>query len=415
MEPDPMDRADARPRIRPLTEGSSAELTAEADRFAHERISAQFSTEPVNEPAAEDLLRRAYAAGGLEPPGHIHWLDGPLELVAVLAAGCKWVYVDDEYRERVPHCVWDDTRLDADEIALMGNGPPYDVTASIDYRLGRLALQAEAGVRARMVTPSGKPAYDGIKGGVWSRVVTPVWRAVRENVGERLWRAVADAARCPLSPWVRDSFWGTVDYSTWHSIRAYDEAPTLAQVRFYDEYFKPNQAGALARLNELVSGYWLGRSLALLVRRPRLLALDSAGRLHGETAPSVEYLDGWGFWAWHGVEVPEKVIVAPEELTRDDFLYAPNVEARRIIQERMGERFVPEIGGAFVDSSAGGVLYAVDLPGDPDRVAHYLQVQDPSTGREYYLRVPPDIATAEAALAWTFGMRVDEYRPARES
>jgi hypothetical protein len=412
---EPTDRPNSRPRIRPRAEAHSPQLTAEADRFTQERIRAQLSTEPVDEPAAEDLLRQVYAAARLEPPGHIHWLDGPLELVAVLASDYPWAYVDDEYRDRVPHCVWDDARIDADELGLMRDGPTYNIAASIDFRLGRLKRQAEESVRARMVAVGGKYACTGVDGGVWSRVAMPIWQTVRENVGERLWRAVADAARCPLSPWVRDSFWGTAVYSTWHSIRAYDEAPTLAKVRFYDEYFEPNQAGPLARFNALASGYWLGRSVALLVRRPRLLTLDDEGRLHGETARCVEYCDGWGFWAWHGVEVAEEVILAPDELTRDDFLNERDVEVRRVIMERMGERFVPEIGGKYVDSSVHGVLYEIELPGDPDGVARYLHVQDPSTGREYYLRVPPDIATAKEASAWTFGLSTGEYHPAQES
>jgi hypothetical protein len=42
-------------------------------------------------------------------------------------------------------------------------------------------------------------------------------------------------------------------------------------------------------------------------------------------------------------------------------------------------------------------------------------VQDASTDREYYLRVPPTIQTVEEAVAWTFGLTAGEYRPARET
>lgn len=113
--------------------------------------------------------------------------------------------------------------------------------------------------------------------------------------------------------------------------------------------------------------------------------------------------------------MPEQVICAPDRLTRDDFFDEENVEARRIIQERMGERFVWEIGARFVDGGPRGVLYEVDLPGDRERVARYVQVQDVSTQREYYLRVPPTIQTAAEAVAWTFGLSRDEYHPAQES
>ena len=66
------------------------------------------------------------------------------------------------------------------------------------------------------------------------------------------------------------------------------------------------------------------------------------------------HLAGWGIYAWHGVRVPKQVILAPEQLSREDFLNEPNVEVRRVIQERMGERFVSELGGVMLDRSPGG-------------------------------------------------------------
>ena len=85
------------------------------------------------------------------------------------------------------------------------------------------------------------------------------------------------------------------------------------------------------------------------------------GRLHSATGQCMEYRDGWGFYAWHGVRVPERVILAPEQLTREDFLQEPNVEVRRVMQERMGERFVRELGGQVIDTGPRGTLYEVAL------------------------------------------------------
>jgi hypothetical protein len=42
-------------------------------------------------------------------------------------------------------------------------------------------------------------------------------------------------------------------------------------------------------------------------------------------------------------------------------------------------------------------------------------VQDASTPHQYYLRVPPTIQTAAEAVAWSFGLAVEEYHPAQES
>jgi len=403
-----MESVDPRFRLRPEQLALTSAQVAEAERFVSERIQAHLATTPVDEDAAEDLLRQAYAAAGVAAPNHIHWLDGPLELVAALVAEDWWVSIEDAYRDRVPHCVWDDSQLDQAEIGLLGRG----VLESVDYRIRQVAQQTEKRVRVRFDPRTAA----GLMGEIRSRIGNGVWDPLQANVGERIWRAVADAAGRPLSPWFRDSVWGRIDFSLWHTICAYDRAYLQLEMRYFNTYLAPNEASALAQFNEMVSGYWLGRAVALLVRKPRFLAFDDAGRLHSATGRCVEYPDGWGFFAWHGVGVSEQVILEPDTLTRADFFGERNVEARRIIQERMGaEKFVWELAATYINSSPQGVLYEVELPDDPDEVARYVQVLDPSTGREYFLRVPPSIQTAAEAIAWTFGFRSSEYRPARES
>lgn len=91
------------------------------------------------------------------------------------------------------------------------------------------------------------------------------------------------------------------------------------------------------------------------------------------------------------------------------------MEVRRIIQERMGERFVKAIGAKTIHKSKRGVLVEVDLKDDPDKVARYAHVKDSSTARKYYLRVPPSIKTIDEAVAWTFGLDEKDYQPSKES
>jgi hypothetical protein len=385
---------------------------AEASHFAEACIQTQLSTDPVDEVAAEAFLRQAYAAVKLAPPRHIHWLDGPLELVAVLGHDEAEIVVEDAVKARVPQCVWDDASREGQEMNALQEGGRTGILSTVDFRVSRIWERVEKSLppHFRTNSPVMQPGW-----GVWSHLSHLVWERVRDAVGWSIWHAVADRVRCPLPERIWDRFWNRADFARFLGIRAYYAAHTLAGLRFYDTYFAPNQARSLFAFNQLVSGYWLGRNLALVVRRPRLLSRDEAGRLHSATGKAVEYPDGWGCYAWHGTPVPERFILAPEGLTREDFLNEPNIEMRRVIQERMGTRFVEELAGTVIDAGPRGTLYEVELRDDPEEVAHYVQVHDMSTERVYYLRVPPTIQSAAAAVAWTFGLNSDAYRPAQES
>jgi hypothetical protein len=353
-----------------LTPEQQAAARVAADRFDEECIQAHLSTEPVDEQTAEACLRQAYERAGQAAPQQIHWLDGPCQLVAVLASKRSWLRIEDSVRESISPSVWESLR-DNTEIGSLETGAP--VLNSVDYRVTRMRIHAQILKHTH---------------GLNHRV----WEAVRERVGERIWQAVADEVNWPLSPWIRNSSWGNDDYAIWHSIRAYDEAPSLSLAPYLGSPIALEKGLPLAHFNQMVSGYWCA------------------------TGRCVEYRDGWGFFAWHGVPVAERVILEPDALTREDFLGERNLEARRVIQERMGaERFVWELAATYIDGAAQGVLYEVQLPDDAEEVARYVQVADPSTGREYFLRVPPSIQSAAEAVAWTFGRTTTEYHPAQES
>jgi hypothetical protein len=373
-----------------LTPEQTAEAEATAERFDDAYIQAQLSIEPVDEHKAETFLRQAYRAVGLPPPSAICWLDGPLQLVALLAGERTWLHIEDSVKDSIPGRIWDSVK-DSDEIGHIEDGK--GVIYSVDYRVSRAQIRAgSSGIRLN------------------------VWDLVRERVGWSIWQGLGDSVHWSVGPLIRATGWGNEDYSLWHSIRAYDEAAGMAGAQFDDAYVAPHhQARGLTHFNQLVSGYWLGKEMALVVRRPRLLTRDEAGRLHSEVGKCIEYHDGWGFFAWHGVRVPEEVIFYPEYLMRQDWSTARNAEVRRVIQERMGERFMPEVGGKYIDGGPHGVLYEVALPEDPERVARYVQVQDTSSSRYYFLRVPPTIQTAAEAVAWSFGLSIEEYDPIQET
>jgi hypothetical protein len=339
-----------------------------AQQFAQERINSMLSCTAIDEHEAEHHLQGAYRVAGLPAP-HFLWFDSP---IAFIVAHFPQV------RAPVGDPVW-------------------------------------AQVRDQVGAQVGAPVWAQ----VWAQVGAPVWAQVRAQVGDPVWAQVRAQVRAPVWAQVRaqvgDPVWAPVGDPVWASTLAYYDANWLAFYQFFHEVFADNDLIHLALFNEMVSGYRLGSKEAWLVRKPIRLERDAQGRLHSESGKCMEYRDGWGFYAWHGVRCPEKIILHPEQLTKDDWMHEENLEIRRVIQERMGDRFVVILDGKIIDKGVRGTLYEVDVTPDPERIAMYLHVKDSSTDREYYLRVPPTVKTAQEACAWTFGLSEEAYQPVQEA
>jgi len=63
-------------------------------------------------------------------------------------------------------------------------------------------------------------------------------------------------------------------------------------------------------------GWWWGFEKAvILTEKPIFLARDTENRLHCVDKAAIEYSDGFGVYAWHGVRVPEWIIKQPDTIT----------------------------------------------------------------------------------------------------
>ncbi len=122
---------------------------------------------------------------------------------------------------------------------------------------------------------------------------------------------------------------------------------------------------------------------------------------------------------WRGVRVDERIALRPHELTAREALQEPNAERRRVMIERMGAlRFVREADPAVLDEDRdpGGErrLLRIELEEDEPLVGLFCQC--PSTGRQYLIRVPPQMKSCHQAAAWIAGF--DEpslYQPCLET
>ena len=159
-------------------------------------------------------------------------------------------------------------------------------------------------------------------------------------------------------------------------------------------------------------GYRVEWEDVLYVAPTPLVLIDEQNRYHSETKPAIRWKNGHEFYFIHGVSVNEKIVKYPEKLTKQDWLNEENLEVKRIIQDRMAERFVTEVGGKVISKHKDpriGEIIEIDISPDPEKVARYLHAKDWSTDRMYFLRIPPNISDPEIAQRWTYDVK--DLRP----
>lgn len=346
-------------------ESLTVEQKAYARHHAHQRIEASLSTAAICEQEAEEHLREAYCVANLRLP-RVRWFDSPVAFVEAYCSGMK---------DSKSDSVWEH----------VGAGVGKSVWESV----GDIAWNSES---------------DSVEDSVWADVRRSVWA----SVGGIVWEGVRNSIEANAL----ESVWDRALESVW----AYEYEDWCCLYRFFHEVFEPNKSIHLALFNEMVSGYRLGRKEAWVVRKPVRLERDERGRLHSEAGMCIQYSDGWGLYAWHGVRCSESLILRPQDISREDWLNERNLELRRVIQERLGnDRFVELVGGRCIDQGERGDLIEIDLGDDPERIARFVRVRDTSTRRVYYLRVPPTTTHADSGVAWTFGLDEAVYHPQQES
>lgn len=106
-------------------------------------------------------------------------------------------------------------------------------------------------------------------------------------------------------------------------------------------------------------------------------------------------------------------VLNDKEVTPKEIIAIPNAEVRRAVVEIVGYEKIVADAQILEKSEADGTLLKIPLEGDEDIML--IHVKDPSTDREYFLRVPPKMKTARQARAWTFGFEEQDFNLEKES
>lgn len=158
---------------------------------------------------------------------------------------------------------------------------------------------------------------------------------------------------------------------------------------------------------------------ASLHQLPETLEVRSWIDIGGTQIPSLPPKSQGAQIQWRSVPIDARIAFQPELIKSEEILAEQNAEKRRVLLERMGyDRFMEQAEAKVLDEDQdrGGSrqLMRVEMAGDEALVC--LSVRDPSTGRQYLLRVPPTMTTCHQAAAWIAGFdNPSDYRPAIET
>lgn len=326
-------------RIKSLT----SEQIAAMPRYVEEWTRIGLCTDPADRPAAEAGIRLAYEAAGLPSP-RIVWTGSPLGN-AIAEDGI------DGYPQ---FPVWDSFR---------------------------------ASVRAEV--------ENSVVDSVWDLVTTLISGLVAGSVGKVGELVMASTKDQAPADSVGSSLFGGQYQAIWLS--AYD---------FYrHECGLQHHTDRLQGLTQIArSAGWLNpcSDVCFISERHNVLNLDRLGLLHCETGPAVAYPDGFSTYAWHGVRVPEAVIMRPETITPEAIAAERNAEVRRCMVERVGhERAIEMLGAREVQRDECGRLLRADGHAWVE-VVNGTEEPD-GTRKRYLLKVPTRFRTARGAVAWTYG------------
>ena len=270
----------------------------------------------------------------------------------------------------------------------------------------------KAGLKAPKVVWCSSPMVQGLtRSIILDKEWASVGASVGDSVGASVWASVGDSVRDSVWASVRDSVYGQHD-AGWLSFYSF----------FRDVFRLKKQTEKLNGLFELAQSCgWIlpHKNICFASERHNILNRDEQGRLHNPSGPALMYPDGFGVWAIHGVRLPEYIIERPQEITCDKIESQQNSEIRRVMIEKYGtSRYLIDSGAKEIHRTGDNVLYRKQISNDEAlQMVRVLNSTPELTGerKEYFLRVPPGITTANNAVAWTFDMSPKEYADMVES
>jgi len=278
---------------------------------------------------------------------------------------------------------------------------------------------------------------DQLRSQLGSQLGAQLRSQLKDQLRDQLWDQLGDQLRSQLGSQLGDQLGSELGNEWWgqheaYWISFYTFCREIVGAK-YDEV-SDRRLNMWLDISQSCCWWWCYENYVVISDRPTVCRMtEQEGRLHCPDGPALAFADGYSLWRWHGVAVPEDVILHPEQIAVSRIDSEGNAEVRRVLMERYGEaRYLQDSGAKPIHCDKYGVLYRKEIPDDEPlvmvRVENSTPEPDGST-KTYFLRVNPECRplledgtmgepqkmTARNAVASVHGLRGEEYAPAIET
>jgi hypothetical protein len=377
------------------------------------RLTMGRSTEPLDREKAESAIREIYGAAHHPAPRFLHVSSPATCVLACIALGHKH---SESLELRRSDWLWELSEEAGEHLAV------------------EVFAHARQQVAPRLLRQVHQQITSVIETQLWNQlgvlVADQLLRPITDYNPDFLWPQVIEQIRAQLGLRIRPPARTEIPSGALRYVRSFALAGrwrsgldvTASFLMRLGVKFPPELAYKInVWLREGTACHWWlpFQKIAIVCDRPRVLAVDGPGRLHSLAGPALAYGDGTALYAIHGVPVPEVIITRPDLITVHEIRAELDVEVRRVMIERYGiGRYLSDAGAVVIHEDRTGKLWYLDSPVNEQLVVVEVvnsTAEPDGTFKTYFLRVPPETRDASGAVAWTFGLAPQEYRPLVET
>ena len=381
------------------------------------------ATGPVDRATTQEGITAMYAAIGKGPPQFLWFKSAAAGLLAIGVLGQLTDQLGDQLDDQL------DGQLYGQLYGQLGDqlrGQLYGQL--LDQLRGQLGEQLDDQLWDQLGGQLREQLWDQLgdqlRGQLYGQLLDQLWGQLRGQLSNQLSNQLRDQLTEQLYGQLEGQLWGQLYgqlRQRWGGQHYLYWVGWLAFARELGVTYSPElEAGLNGWLKASDTGWWWPfDGLCICTERPSVLSLDGAGRLHNESGMAMEFSDGWGFYSWHGVRVPQWVVMAP---TLEAIAAEKNAEIRRCAIESYGwEPYLESLGQGPISTcpDPGNAPHELRLYKVTDHiiydgpvnllVMHNGSVERDGTRRMYAETVPADITNAVDAAAWRAGLHPDDY------